>query len=154
MMQPEFTPNFAATFTDTASWIDALIQQFRDFMGMCEEAKRDMDEFIESSKGKYDKRQPYLHGWPRAPRRAVARGLSPVQCRYWVNYKARDKLPCTARKSPASATRPKGMRERKAGYARTIRSADAMRTRKASETGGQGHAEKQKAGAGGRHGRH
>lgn len=61
---------------------------------------------------------------PIPPRRAVARGLSPVQCRYWVNYKARDKLPRTARKTPA------------------------MRT------GGQGHAEKQKAGASGRRGCH
>lgn len=61
---------------------------------------------------------------PIPPRRAVARSLSPVQCRYWVNYKARDKLPRTARKTPA------------------------MRT------GGQGHAEKQKAGAGGRRGCH
>lgn len=125
MMWPEHEGvNSAATFTDTSDGIDALLEEFRKFAEQCEEAQRDFDEFIDMMKGKYDKRQPYLQGWPRAPRRAVARGLSPVQCRYWVNYKARDKLPRTARKTPA------------------------MRT------GGQGHAEKQKAGAGSRRGCH
>ena len=124
MIQPEFEmPNLAATFTDVDSCIDALLQEFRKFLESCEAARRDMDEFIDSLKGKYDKRQPYLQGWPRAPRRAVARSLSPVQCRYWINYRARDKLPCKARKSPAT------------------------------RNGGQGHAEKQKAGARGRRGR-
>ncbi|MBQ8136574.1 MAG: hypothetical protein IJ174_03990 [Clostridia bacterium] len=125
MMWPEYEGAYsAATFTDTSDGIDALIEEFRKLEEQCEEARRDFDEFIYMMNGKYDKRQPYLQGWPRAPRRAVARGLSPVQCRYWVNYKARDKLPRTARKTPA------------------------MRT------GGQGHAEKQKAGAGGRRGCH
>lgn len=41
-------------------------------------------------------REPF----PKPPRRAPARGLSPVQCRYWVNYKARDKLPRRSRKTP------------------------------------------------------
>ena len=38
--------------------------------------------------------------FPKPPRRTPARGLSPAQCRYWVNYKARDKLPRRNRKTP------------------------------------------------------
>ena len=103
----------------------SLTQHIEDFLAQ-------MDEAIDIARGKYDKRQAYIHEWPRAPRSTVAHSLSHAQRRYWVHYKARDKLPCPGRKP----------------------SAKAARTRKDSENGGQRHAEKQKAGAGGHRGCH
>lgn len=67
---------------------------------LCEQLEKGMRALEEyAAEFKTEPRPDIFREWPRPARRAHARGLSPPLRRYWVNYKARDRLPHAARKS-------------------------------------------------------
>ena len=68
----------------------------KDFLAIIADAIKALQELAGTVERVRLLREPF----PKPPRRALARGLSPVQARYWVNYKARDKLPRRSRKTP------------------------------------------------------
>lgn len=66
---------------EVASAIGEAVRALQEY---CEELAKTVEEI---------RRKEELFGRPIPPKRTPAAGLSPPQRRYWINYRARDKLP-------------------------------------------------------------
>lgn len=75
-----------------------VIEAFTELQRIAREAAEALQQIVESAKRDMEK-QPLFRERKIPPRRAVSRACSPFLRRYWINYRARDKLPCISLKS-------------------------------------------------------